>query len=432
MGEKKAIRAAIYARVSKSEQDPEPQLQALREYVKQRGFVLHKEYVDRVTGDFAKRKKKRRQQDQAYQELMDDVNKRLVDCVIVWKFDRFARSLNVLITALEQFNSLGVDFISYTQSIDTTTAMGRLFYNIIGSFAEFEKEMIVERVNAGLANAKSKGVQLGRPVRDKTAASRIATLRQEGWSLRMIAKREKLSAAGVLKILRRNESSISESKIETSLVEAVEPTAHKPAIKLMLATNKAQPAKDNPEIYQFKIVIMGVTPVIWRRIQIRSDCKLADLSDVIVAAFDWGGYHLHKFFLPHSWGEELEESGESKKLNALGLRPDDCIMYEYDFGDCWGHEIIFEKAVRFDKKRTYPTCTAGKNAGPPEDCGGPGAYMNARNFLSRRKGKKAKAPRGRVSAFEKEFYRENYKGFDPDKFDRAEVNEQLAELFKEK
>ena len=75
---------------------------------------------------------------------MDDASKRLIDCVIVWKYDRFARSLSVLVPALQQFNSLGIDFISYTQSIDTTTPMGRLFYNVIGSFAEFEKEMIVE------------------------------------------------------------------------------------------------------------------------------------------------------------------------------------------------------------------------------------------------------------------------------------------------
>ena len=204
----KKIRAAIYARVSTTDQNPEAQLQALREYVHQRGFILHKEYVDRVSGDFEKRKKTRRKpQDQAYQELMDDAAKRLIDCVIVWKYDRFARSLGVLISALQQFNSLGVDFISYTQNIDTTTPMGRLFYNVIGSFAEFEREMIVERVKAGLANARAKGVRLGRPEKDPAAAERITKLRAKGESLRQIAYRENLTAAGVLKILRRIETS---------------------------------------------------------------------------------------------------------------------------------------------------------------------------------------------------------------------------------
>ena len=126
MSEKK-IRAAIYARVSTIEQNPEAQLQELRAYVEKRGFVLHKEYIDHVSGDFAKRKKKRKQRDIGYQELMADASKRLIDCVIVWKYDRFARSLGVLVTALEQFNKLGIDFISYTQNMDTTTPMGGSF-----------------------------------------------------------------------------------------------------------------------------------------------------------------------------------------------------------------------------------------------------------------------------------------------------------------
>lgn len=224
MSDKKTIRAAIYARVSTTDQNPESQLEELRQYVRQRGFILHKEYIDRVTGDFEKRKRKRKQQDLAYQELMHDVSKRLVDCVIVWKYDRFARSLSVLVSALQQFNSLGVDFISYTQQIDTTTPMGRLFYNVIGSFAEFEREMIVERVRTGLANAKAKGVRLGRPEKDKMAPDRIIALRQEGWSLRQIAEREKLSPAGVLKILRRSNFQPSENGVK------------KPTVKKTLAT----------------------------------------------------------------------------------------------------------------------------------------------------------------------------------------------------
>jgi DNA invertase Pin-like site-specific DNA recombinase len=134
---------------------------------------------------------------------MDDVGKRRVDCVLVWKYDRFARSLSVLVSALEHFHSLGVDFISYTQHIDTTTPMGRLFYHLIGSFAEFERALIVERVRAGLARAKAKGIVLGRPERDPSARARIVALRAQGLSLRAIARREQRSPAGVLKILRQ-------------------------------------------------------------------------------------------------------------------------------------------------------------------------------------------------------------------------------------
>jgi DNA invertase Pin-like site-specific DNA recombinase len=153
----KPRKAAIYARVSTTDQDPDAQLLALREYAAQRGLIVYKEYIDYVSGDFTKRQGQRLK-DVAYQELMDDVNRRIVDCVIVWKYDRFARSLSVLISTLRQFNSLGVDFISYTQHIDTTTPMGRLFFHIIGSFAEFEREMIGERVRAGLAKVRACGI----------------------------------------------------------------------------------------------------------------------------------------------------------------------------------------------------------------------------------------------------------------------------------
>jgi DNA invertase Pin-like site-specific DNA recombinase len=197
----KPIKVAIYARVSTADQDPDAQLFALREYAVRRSFIIYREYVDYVTGIVEKRNAKSK--DKAFQKLMADVRKRQVDCVLVWKYDRFARSLNTLIAALEEFASLGVDFISYTQHIDTTTPMGRLFFHVIGSFAEFERELIVERVRAGIAKARAKGVSLGRPERDKSAGDRILFLRASGMSLRQIAKREQFSPAGVLKIIKR-------------------------------------------------------------------------------------------------------------------------------------------------------------------------------------------------------------------------------------
>ncbi len=139
---------------------------------------------------------------------MADARRRRFDCVLVWKYDRFARSLGALIGALAEFNVLGIDFISHTQAIDTTTAMGRLFFHVIGSFAEFEREIIVERVRAGLANARAKGKRLGRPVRDPAAAARIIALKDEGLSLRQIAARERLSPSGVRKVLQRAEAAI--------------------------------------------------------------------------------------------------------------------------------------------------------------------------------------------------------------------------------
>lgn len=197
---KRVVRVAIYGRVSTGEQNPDAQLVELRAYAERRGFAIHREYVDHVTGDATARRRRA----PAFEALMADARRRRFDCVLVWKYDRFARSLAALIAALQEFDSLGIDFISHTQSIDTTTPMGRLFFHIIGSFAEFEREMIVERVRAGLANARAKGKTLGRPVRDPSAAERIVTLRAEGLSLRKIALRESLSPSGVRKILVRS------------------------------------------------------------------------------------------------------------------------------------------------------------------------------------------------------------------------------------
>jgi DNA invertase Pin-like site-specific DNA recombinase len=141
---------AIYARVSTSEQNPEAQLLALREYAARRGFSIYKEYVDHVSGDVQQRRAKR-QNDHAYRELMDEASRRAFDCVLVWKYDRFARSLSILVSALQQFSTLGIDFISYTQNIDTTTPMGRLFYHVIGSFADNAERAIMQSHTAEVA-----------------------------------------------------------------------------------------------------------------------------------------------------------------------------------------------------------------------------------------------------------------------------------------
>jgi DNA invertase Pin-like site-specific DNA recombinase len=138
------LRVGIYARVSTTEQNPEAQLTVLREYALGRGFVIQGEYIDHISGDLPQRRGRRpRTRDIAFDRLMADALQRRFDCVLVWKYDRLARSLGTLIVALQQFNSLGIDFISYTQNIDTTTPMGRLFFHIIGSFAEFERSVIV-------------------------------------------------------------------------------------------------------------------------------------------------------------------------------------------------------------------------------------------------------------------------------------------------
>src|SRR4030095_2975183 len=99
---------AIYARVSTADQNPDTQLTVLRDYAMRRGFIIYKEYIDWVTGDIMKRRRRRKPPARAYDALMHDVNRRVVDCVLVWKYDRFARSLSVLVSALQHFQTLGI------------------------------------------------------------------------------------------------------------------------------------------------------------------------------------------------------------------------------------------------------------------------------------------------------------------------------------
>jgi DNA invertase Pin-like site-specific DNA recombinase len=195
-------RVAIYARVSTLDQNPALQLGELREFAHRRGFLIQAEYVDHVTGSFERRRKG----DQEYQRLLTDAQGRAFDCVLVWKFDRFARSLHALVNALELFRSLDIDFISATQNVDTTTPMGRLFFQMIGAFAEFERSLIADRTRAGIQNARKHGVVFGRP-RSIALEAQVRELHGEGKSLRQIAATVKRSPAGVFKILKRDQRS---------------------------------------------------------------------------------------------------------------------------------------------------------------------------------------------------------------------------------
>ena len=152
----KPKRAALYTRVSTGEQNTESQERALREYVQRRGWKVQKIYRDQgQSGANAKRP--------ALNELLRDCRRGSVDVVVVWKFDRFARSLNALISGLELCRSLGIDFVSVTEAVDTSLPAGELVFQMIGAVAQFERSLIAERVKSGLANARAKGKVLGRP-----------------------------------------------------------------------------------------------------------------------------------------------------------------------------------------------------------------------------------------------------------------------------
>ena len=170
---------ALYARVSTMDQSCALQLHDLRRYASQR-FGRCYEFVDKgVSGT----QRKRPQLD----ALVHDARKRLFDVVLVWKFDRFARSVKHLVDSLAEFRALDIDFISYTEGIDTTTPTGQLLFHIVGAVAQFERDLIAERVRAGIAHARAMGRRIGRP-RAEINLEEVVTLRQEKRSLREIAR----------------------------------------------------------------------------------------------------------------------------------------------------------------------------------------------------------------------------------------------------
>ena len=167
----KQKRAALYTRVSSGEQNAEAQERALREYVQRRGWVVQKIYRDRMSGATTNRPE--------LNEMLKDCRRGSVDVVVVWKFDRFARSLQALISGLELCRSLGIDFVSVTEAVDTSLPAGELVFQMIGAVAQFERSLIGERVKSGLANAKAKGKVLGRPPLRKLSRAESRQLRQE-------------------------------------------------------------------------------------------------------------------------------------------------------------------------------------------------------------------------------------------------------------
>ncbi len=173
------MRIAIYARVSTKDQSCELQVRDLRAYCTARGFDLVREYVD-VGQSGAKDSRPE------LNKLMDDARKRKFDAVVVWRFDRFARSTKHLLLALEEFRSIGIAFTSYQENIDTSSPLGQALFTIVSAVAQLERDLIRERVTAGIRNARFNGKTLGRPKRT-IDRQEILRLKAAGHSLRYIA-----------------------------------------------------------------------------------------------------------------------------------------------------------------------------------------------------------------------------------------------------
>lgn len=192
-------KAAIYARVSTPDQHLETQLYDLRKLATQRGFEVVREYCDRgVSGSKAKRP--------GLESMMADARRGEFSTVLVAAFDRIARSTKNFLDIVDELHALGIEFVSAREAIDTSGPMGRMFLTMVGSIAELERSLIVERIKAGMRRAKIEGRRLGRaPLdvdRDALVRDRLA-----GMSLTDVAKKYRISRASVVRVVREAKQS---------------------------------------------------------------------------------------------------------------------------------------------------------------------------------------------------------------------------------
>ena len=188
-------RVALYARVSTLDkgQDPETQLVQLRGYAQARNFEVVTEFIDYASGTTEDRTQ--------YKLMMAAAKKRKIDVVLVWRYDRFARSTQALVNALKEFQSLGIDFISYQENIDTTTPTGELIFHVMASLAQFESSLISQRVKAGMARAKAQGKLISRPKISIQKQQELFELQKMGLSMNKISKKAKVAYGTVYNYL---------------------------------------------------------------------------------------------------------------------------------------------------------------------------------------------------------------------------------------
>jgi len=186
-------RAALYMRVSSVDQHPETQLHDLRQMAAQRGYQIVQEYTDRISGAKARRP--------GLDELMRDARRGRFDVVLVWASDRIARSVKHFLEVLDELQRINIEFVSFREQIDTAGPLGRALVVIIGAIAELERNLIIERVRAGMRRARLEGRHIGR---NPLAIDRDAICRErcQGQSIRQIAKGHRVSTATVQRVLR--------------------------------------------------------------------------------------------------------------------------------------------------------------------------------------------------------------------------------------
>jgi putative DNA-invertase from lambdoid prophage Rac len=189
----KMFRAGLYARVSTNDQQTIPlQIRALREYAARRGWTIAMQVKEVGSGA---------SQRQPREKLLEAARRREIDVVLVWRLDRWGRSVADLLATLQELEHLGVGFVSLTEALDLTTPAGRAMAALLAVFAEFEREILRERVRAGLAHARQNGQTLGRPVTAGLQADKARKLHRAGVSKAEIARRLQIGRTSVRRIL---------------------------------------------------------------------------------------------------------------------------------------------------------------------------------------------------------------------------------------
>jgi DNA invertase Pin-like site-specific DNA recombinase len=186
-------RAALYVRVSTPDQSIEPQLLDLRQMAAARGYEIVREYSDKLSGTKSKRP--------GLDALLSDAQRHRFDVVMVWAFDRMARSVRHFLEVLDELNHLGIEFVSFRESVDTSGPLGRAMVVIVGAIAELERNLIVERVKAGMRRAKLEGRQIGRARLDVNR-EQVVIDRRSGLSLTQVAQRHSISRASVCRLMK--------------------------------------------------------------------------------------------------------------------------------------------------------------------------------------------------------------------------------------
>ena len=195
---KTVLRAGLYARVSTNDQQTLPmQLRALSEYAARRGWAIAMQVKEVGSGALQRQRR---------EKLIEAARRREIDVVLVWRLDRWGRSVTDLLATLQELEHLGVGFVSLTEALDLTTPVGRAMAGLLAVFAEFEREILRERVRAGLAHARQNGKRLGRPITAALKADQVRKLRRTGISKSEIARRLNIGRTSVRRVLSSEKS----------------------------------------------------------------------------------------------------------------------------------------------------------------------------------------------------------------------------------